>query len=81
MRSSGGRGDLGPDCELTVILGRGLEGQWLLLVLPEEQLCGATQLVGWCNGDVWLPGGVDLCRSRARAVLSPSVIELSPSPL
>jgi hypothetical protein len=42
MRSSGGRGDLGPDCELTVILGRGLEGQWLLLVLPEEQLCGAT---------------------------------------
>jgi hypothetical protein len=38
-------------------------------------------LVGWCNGDVWLPGGVDLCRSRARAVLSPSVIELSPSPL
>lgn len=31
IRSSGGRGDLGgPDCELTVILGRGLEGgQWL----------------------------------------------------
>lgn len=38
MRSSGGRGDRGPDCELTVILGRGT-GE---LLLAEEELSVAA---------------------------------------
>lgn len=44
MRSSGGRGDLGPDCELTVILGRGLGLLLLLpvLLLPDAQLSWVT---------------------------------------
>lgn len=54
MRSSGGRGDLGPDCELTVILlvevlavmarWWGLEGLLLVVVLPPfvVQLSGAA---------------------------------------
>lgn len=38
-------------------------------------------VAGWWSGDVWLPGELDLCRSRARAVRNPSVITFSPSPL
>lgn len=44
MRSSGGRGDFGggPDCELTVILGRGLDGGQCLVV---EEISGELLLL------------------------------------